>query len=683
MNYLKQLIKTILLVWFSGSLSIISLNAQTEPQAPCYFDEYTNNKSILKTETAIQASVERLKNNLMNNPLADSSKVIPVVVHVIHNGGSENISDEQVESQINILNEDFGKIPGSNGDGNGVDTKVRFCLARIDPNGNCTNGIVRINSLLTYHQTYERAMLTQLSFWDNTKYLNIYLVKTITGGILGYSSFPGGPPAEDGIVVRSNVFGNTGTASSSLGRTTTHEVGHWFGLYHTFNNGCGDDVCFDGDYVCDTPPQASPSFSCTTLNTCSNDVPDENDQKENYMNYTPGACKDMFTNGQKLRVQATLDTIRTFIWSDDNLVSTGCDTNYIAPEICGVAANFVTLTPDICIGNEVGFMDISLNVATSWQWFFVGGTPESSTLPNPSITYNSIGSFAVKLIVSDGTTTDSLAINDYITVSNPGVGNALPFSEYFDSGIFPPQGIIINNPDGGITWGLDSAASVSGGYSIKINNLININYGSADEIIFPYFDLTSMLEPTMTFKWAYARSDPSFSDEMLVLLSTDCGSNFTQIFYRTGNALATGPTQTTPFIPDSSQWKSAEIPLANYASDQYVQIKIVNITDGGNNLYIDNIDIGSLVTGLEDTDDPGDIALYPNPASDYVMLRFTDNTENRQVKIFDPVGKLVLSKDIGNALTIRLSLNDFPNGIYYLGIWKNNSMKMKKLVISR
>ena len=495
-----------IVLFFIGQLSIAQ-------NAPCYFDEYTNNNSIKATEQIIQSGVESLQVSTKNN---DSIKVIPVVVHVLHTDGSENISLAQVQSQIDIMNEDYGRILGSNGYGSGVDTRVRFCLAKIDPDGNCTDGVVRIFSSLTDHKTYERAMLKQLSFWDNTKYMNIYIVKSITGGVLGYSSFPGGPPDEDGMVVRHNVFGNIGTASSSLGRTASHEIGHWFGLYHTFNNGCGTDLCTDGDYVCDTPPQDAPSFNCAVINSCSNDVPDIDDQKENYMNYTNDACKNMFTNGQKLRIQSTLDNIRTNIWSQTNLIATGCDSLYTAPSTCAVVADFVTLTPTVCIGNTINFVDISLNNATLWQWTFTGGTPSSSTVQNPAIVYNTVGNYPVKLVVSDGVTTDSVTFNLYIDVTTPGIGDALPFAQNFDSGIFPPSNLTLNNPDGGITWVLDSAAYVSPNYSARINNLININYGSSDEMVLPYLDLTTYgTNLYMSFDWAYARSDASFSDELI------------------------------------------------------------------------------------------------------------------------------------------------------------------------
>lgn len=288
---------------------------------PCYFDKYqrTNKAAIEKAELAIQKGLHKAEKKLLShNP---NLKVIPVVVHVIHDGGTNNISDAQIQSQIDVLNEDFRRKIGTNGFGAGVDTDIEFCLAKKDPQGKCTNGIVRVNSPLSNHQTYQRSQLKLLSYWDNTRYLNMYVVKNINNGsgILGYSSFPGGPPDEDGIVVRHDYYGKTGTASASLGRTTSHEIGHWFGLYHTFNSGCGVDTCTDGDLVCDTPPAANPNYGCPTINSCSNDIPNVNDQIQNYMDYSNDNCKSMFSNGQKQRMQATLVSLRNDIWQQWNL----------------------------------------------------------------------------------------------------------------------------------------------------------------------------------------------------------------------------------------------------------------------------------------------------------------------------------------------------------------------------
>lgn len=671
---------------------VISHGQHIHSNEPCNFDQVTNNKNLVDISEHKIQSVLAFRNALNYKASSDTNRIIPVVVHVIHNGGIENISDAQIESQIQILNEDYGKLAGTNGDGNGVDTKIRFCLAKVDPYGNCTNGIVRINSSLTNHQSYQRALLKELSFWDNERYLNIYVVKTINGNVGGYSSFPGGPPEEDGFVVRHNLFGNIGTASSSLGRTATHELGHWLGLYHTFNNGCGTDVCNDGDYVCDTPPQSGPSYNCSTLNTCSNDNPDLNDQKENYMNYTPDACKSMFTDGQRLRIKAALDTIRTQIWQYSNLVSTGCDSNYIAPSTCPVSADFVTLNRDICVGNSVYFMDRSLNNPDTWNWTFIGGSPSSSSAQNPTIIYSTSGTYPVKLVASNSTSQDSTEILGYITVSVPGVGDALSFGENFDFGVYPPSNLSIVNNDGGITWELDSLASVSGEYSIKINNLINTNYGSSDELVLPYLDLTSSHPDSnvyMSFNWAYAKSDPTYSDELLVLLSTDCGVNYNQIFYKTQTALTTGPTQTTPFVPDSSQWKDAYISLNNYRNETYVQLKIVNVTDGGNNLYLDDIYVGdgsAAISGIsENVDKLNDVTVYPNPAKDQITIQFLSNSITPvDIVISDINGKTVhkevLIPTIGK-VNEAYSISGINSGVYFVSIGSKNYSVTRKIVI--
>ena len=671
------------LIFLLGLLSTQLSIAQSN-QEPCAFDRLFNNESILGAEKMISKKVEYMKNKNHQSP--DSViKIIPVVVHIFHTGGAENISQAQIESQIRILNEDYGRISGTNGYGSGVDTKVRFCLATIDPDGDCTNGVVRINSSLANHQTYQRALLKQLSFWDNTRYLNIYVVKSINGNVAGYSSFPGGPPEEDGMVVQNTYFGDIGTASGSLGRTTSHEMGHWFGLYHTFNNGCGTDVCTDGDYVCDTPPQATASFNCNTLNTCSNDIPDLNDLKENYMNYTPDACKDMFTEGQKQRIHAALDTIRTLIWSNSNLIATGCDSLYIAPLMCNVKANFSTLTKEICIGNNIEFIDISQNDATSWNWNFQGGTPATSIVQNPIITYNSVGDFDVELIVTNSNGSDTLLMNDFVTVTSPGIGDTLSFAENFETGSFTSSGITLNNPDGGISWEIDSNAAKTGIFSIRINNYINTNYGTVDEILLPYLDFSSEdTNHTMSFSWAYARSDALYSDDMIIQLSTDCGNTFNTIMAKSGSSLVTGPTQTSFFIPDSTQWRDASINLKKYSNEQYVLIKIVNVTDGGNNLYIDDINIDGekfIFDGINSNVE-NNVSIFPNTTNEIINIKFSKEiTKKRTLKIFNVGGKLISKLNVENSENIKLDVSGYNNGLYLVVIEGGNNVFTKKINI--
>lgn len=675
---------TLLILFFLSSI------LRSQNLEPCYFDKYqrTNSTQINKAELEIQSGINKAEQKILShNP---NLKIIPVVVHVIHDGGTNNISDAQIQTQIDVINEDFRKKFGTNGFGAGVDTDIEFCLAKKDPNGKCTNGIVRINSPLSNHQTYQRSLLKNLSYWDNTRYLNMYVVKNINngGGILGYSSFPGGPANEDGIVVRHDYFGKIGTAASSLGRTTTHEIGHWFGLYHTFNNGCGTDTCSGGDLVCDTPPVANPNFGCPgTVNSCT--IDSKPDQTLNYMDYTNDNCKNIFTAGQKLRMQSTLTTIRDTIWKAWNIDSTGCDSGYISSN-CKVIADFVTLTPTICAGNNITFYNKSQNNPTNYQWFFQGGTPSVSSVANPTVTYSSLGSFQVKLIATNFYGTDNLVINNYISVTTPPVGQPLPYSENFEGFTFPPNGITIDNPDGGITWERDTiAVPYQGVASAKINNLINTNYGQSDALILPRFNFTTFSgTPYLSFKWAYAKSDVNYSDELIVLVSSNCGVTWSQVFYKTGTSLTTGSTQTTPYIPTSATvWKATNISLASYTNSSNVQIKIVNVTDGGNNLYLDNININSLPVGIEEvTGSALSLNLFPNPATNVLTIEYNLlKPESISFSIMDVSGKVIemsdnVKKGIGQQTT-TVNTTHYTNGIYFIRMKIGEEYFTKKIVI--
>lgn len=338
-----------------------ALPSLTMAQQSCPSDEITDH--LIATDPVFARSYMYLEQAIAAHAALDAEArsnevyVIPVVVHVIHEGEpvgtGSNISDAQVLSAIAALNEDFRKLPGTNGDGEGVDVRIEFCLASRSPGNQASTGIVRVNgtSVPLYAEQGIEATggiganeeaVKALSTWPRTQYMNIWVVNEIEnndaqGGIQGFAYFPVNSPI-DGITVLHNAFGTVGNIKSStpLNRTLTHEAGHYFGLYHTFHatNSCAESNCISGgDKVCDTPP--------TPLNSDCNDPECAATQLvENYMDYTAESCKNMFTEGQKTRMRATLESDRASLLS-----SLGCEA--VAALDCGIS-HIVNPTGNLC-----------------------------------------------------------------------------------------------------------------------------------------------------------------------------------------------------------------------------------------------------------------------------------------------------------------------------------------------
>jgi Pregnancy-associated plasma protein-A len=239
---------------------------------------------------------------------------IPTVFHVVHNTAAQNIDEEQIDSQLTVLNQDFRRL---NSDVNQVpsvwqdlagDARIAFHRARVDPQGRLTNGISRTQTNVTAFTDDDAVKSSDdggADAWPADRYLNVWVCQ-LAGGLLGYAQFPGGPAETDGVVITHTGFGTTGTAAAPFdgGRTATHEIGHWLNLYHIW----GDDGtgCGGTDEVDDTPNQAGSNTGCPSFPsiTCDNDP--NGDMWMNYMDYTDDACMVFFTEGQLERVEACL-----------------------------------------------------------------------------------------------------------------------------------------------------------------------------------------------------------------------------------------------------------------------------------------------------------------------------------------------------------------------------------------
>jgi len=271
-----------------------------------------------KKQVSLEQRTARMMDLTMAELMPSKARVIQVVVHVLFNNDAQNISDRQIDSQLTALNRDFrltnpdrSKIPGPF-KCRAADSMIEFKLATKDPSGARTNGITRTRTSkrsFAADDSMKSARGGGISPWPTDRYLNIW-VCVLTGGILGYAQFPGGPPSTDGVVILTTAFGTNGTARAPFnrGRTTTHEVGHFLNLRHIW----GDrEDCTGNDFVNDTPGAMMPNFGKPTFPNVSCGNGPDGDMFMNYMDYVDDDSMHMFSAGQVARMQATLTMSRS------------------------------------------------------------------------------------------------------------------------------------------------------------------------------------------------------------------------------------------------------------------------------------------------------------------------------------------------------------------------------------
>ncbi len=352
-------------------------------------------------------------------------------------------------------------------------------------------------------------------------------------------------------------------------------------------------------------------------------------------------------------------------------------------------ADFTENKKVICPGQSVVFSDLSQNAVTNRSWNFPGGNPSVSFSPSPVVTYALPGVYDVRLMVSNSTGSDSLLKTAHILVT-PNL-QAVPFSEDFEGANLLPAGWIGVNPGGDVSWQLSQAAGGFGqsNQAAFFDNLHASNTGEEDAMISTNYDLTTLINPVLSFDVAYARQTPTSKDSLRIEISTDCGDSYDVLYIKGGYSLRTTTTYyPSAFIPLPGEWRKEIISLLPYAGQNSVSFKFINRTAIGNNLFIDNINITQGLGTSEPVPASGGVVIQPNPFREGALFTYTspDGTLHDLVlHITDITGKVVLIQPVpvsGNQNLVYLQGSLFESGMYFYELWNGPAfLRSGKMIV--
>ena len=603
--------------------------------------------------------------------LAAPDVTVPVVMHIIHTGGSSNISDAQVNDAIRVINEDYSKTNADTADvipffrPRYANVGFRMKLARLDPNGNCTTGITRTYSTDT---NIGDDRVKSLIVWDQSRYLNVWIC-TNANGAGGYAYFPCSGGGGDGIVIRNAQFGSIGTSGGSnlAVRSLTHEIGHYFGLPHTWGgtntpglpSNCGID-----DGIADTPNTIG-TFACNlAFSPCTdptNGLPILSNV-QNYMDYAP--CTRMFTLGQRAVMRASLLLgCRQGLTTPANLLATGTNDGFVGGA-CNPIVFFRPSTTVVCESSAVTFTDYSYNAdlnaaGTAYAWQFPGGNPGTSSLRTPTVTYPVGGLYNVTLTITAAGRSGASTRVSLIQVLGGATGLVGTVAESFENSGFP------NNfpaPDlrnwttssnsilGAARWmratsTFNGLQASDGAACVLVRNSL-VPAGTLTWLTSPNINLSGFSAagpPVLTFDRAYAQRPTSPNENLSVQYSTDCGASWVSQRAFSATELNTRDTlRVFGFTPTAaSDWQRLTVPIpAGYLSSRFL-VRFQMTSNGGNNIYLDRVAIGpatALASRLRAS--AGALRVFPNPLTAETAVAFTLATPGPvELRLTDMLGR--------------------------------------------
>lgn len=640
-------------VLFTAGVALVATAVMAQaPQRTCStMDVDARLRAEDPTYAANREAIETFTQNYIATGAENGERAvvtIPVVVHVVWNVAAENISDARIYEQIDVLTKDFRRLNADAGEtpgyfvGVAADAEIEFCLATVDPSGNPTTGITRTYTTKTSFSTTDQMKSAAFGHdpWDRNKYLNLW-VCDLSSGLLGYAQFPGGAAATDGVVIDYAYFGVTGAAAPyNEGRTATHEVGHWMNLYHIW----GDDGtgCAGSDLVADTPNQADETYGCpagTIRISCSNGP--NGDMYQNYMDYTDDGCMNVFTAGQKTRMQALFSPggSRASL-TTSNGCGGGGGATCNAPtgmNTTGITASAATFNWTAAAGATSYNVRYKTTAAASWTTTTSATTSKSVTGLVAGTAYE----WQVQTVCSGGTTSSYTASTNFTTT---GGGGACTDD-------YEP-----NNSNG-------AAATLSAG--ITYQELI----ATTSDVDWYKFNTTS---PNTKIK-INMTSLPADYDIRLY----DAGGT------QRGSSVNSGTTN-EQIIWNTNTTGTRYIKVNGYsgafnASDCYDLL----ISVSSSNWRMDEAFAEVAENGWENAI----LGIYPNPATgESVTVDYFSVLEEMQVnvEIYDMLGRLVTTQvtTIANGPnTVEISVADLQSGMYFVTFRSEKFMQTENFVV--
>ena len=339
----------------------------------------------------------------------------------------------------------------------------------------------------------------------------------------------------------------------------------------------------------------------------------------------------------------------------------------------------------ICTPDTVRFHKTLFGSYTSFQWLFPGGTPATSTADSPVVIYNAPGSYDVSLIVTGAGGSDTVTIPGYIHASN---GSSASIAEGFEGTAFPPVGWSQQSASGTM-W---TQTATAGGFgtsthSIVFDNFNNSTDGARDRILLPKTNLSFATSAYMTFDVAYAYY-PGYRDSLLVEVSTDCGRNFSAVYAKDTDWLATAPNNTSAFTPAATEWRTDTVWLTPYLGDR-IQIAITNVGHYGQLIYVDNVNLHIVappdaVNGVTKIDN--NLEVYPNPTNGMATIKAGNMLDGKvYITCYNTLGSIVAQQQeqaTNGSIQTTLDLSALPRGIYEVRVQQQGSAaNVKKILV--